>query len=137
MPHNSGGEKDPESVADYLWQWRWSSLHESTSVCPPLLISSHCPSLYWLYYLCTIHTHTSTRTLSLHYPHTHKHKNTIFALSTHTHKHKNTIFALSTHTQAQEHYLLALSTHTQAQEHYLSALFALLSLWTSTLTQSM
>ena len=28
-------------------------------------------------------------------------------------------------------------THTQAHEHYLSALFALLSSWTSTLTQSM
>src|SRR4029434_4754355 len=39
-------------------------------------------------------------------------------------------FALSSHTQAQVHFALS----TQAQEHYLSALFALLSLWTSTLT---
>src|SRR4029434_4204313 len=45
--------------------------------------------------------------ITLHYPHTHKHKYSIFALST------------------------------QAHGHYLSALFALLSSWTSTLTQSM
>src|SRR4029434_7506712 len=64
-----------------------SSLHESTSVCPPLLISSHLiiyqPTvhpftgytsplhrlnhlyiLHYLFALCTIHKHTSTRTLS-------------------------------------------------------------------------
>ena len=39
------------------------------------------------------------------------------------------------HTHKQKYSILALST--QAHEHYLSALFALLSSWTSTLTQPM
>src|SRR4029434_4120947 len=56
---------------------RWTSLHESTSVCPPLLIPSHlipapCTD-FTTYIFCTI-------TL-------------LFALSTHT------------HTQAQDHYI--------------------------------
>src|SRR4029434_6318920 len=56
---------------------RWTSLHESTSVCPPLLISSHphaqtLPLTYSALSLC-----------SLHFPNTHTH----------------------THTQAQDHYL--------------------------------
>src|SRR4029434_6306956 len=75
---------------------RWTSLHESTSVCPPVL------------HPFTGYTSTDfTIYITLHYPHTHKHKYSIFALST------------------------------QPHEHYLSALFALLSSWTSTLSQSM
>src|SRR4029434_3889688 len=80
----------------------------------PLLFSfhyipSHCPSFYLFTLLLAILAHCTVFTIyiTLHYPHTHKHKYSIFALST------------------------------QAHEHYLSALFALLSLWTSTLTQSM
>src|SRR4029434_8826562 len=66
---------------------RWTSLHESTSVCPPLLIPSHlipapCTD-FTTYIFCTItllfalskhtHTHTSTRSLSCT-THPHKHK---------------------------------------------------------------
>ena len=81
---------------------RWTSLHESTSVCPPLLISSHphaqtLPPTYSALSLCSLHfpnthTHTSTRSLSC---------------TTHPHKHKNIIyfFALST-PAAQDHFSL-------------------------------
>ena len=80
---------------------RWTSLHESISVCPPLLIPSHlipapCTD-FTTYIFCTItllfalskHTHTNTRTLSCTI-HPHKHKHIIF-------------FALST-PAAQEHF---------------------------------
>src|SRR4029434_10805955 len=78
---------------------RWTSLHESTSVCPPLLISSQphaqtLPLTYSALSLCTFqkHTHTSTRSLSC---------------TTHPHKHKNIIFfALST-PAAQDHFSLS------------------------------
>src|SRR4029434_89778 len=75
----------------------------------PLLFSSHYISIPLSIFLLAILAHCTDCTIyfTLHYPHTHKHKYSIFALST------------------------------QAHEHYLSALFALLSSWTSTLTQSM
>src|SRR4029434_564747 len=76
---------------------RWTSLHESTSVCPPLLIPSHlipAPCTDFTTYIFCIpcfmaishqnrshtHTHTHTHTLYLSlYSHTNKH--------THTHTH--------------------------------------------------
>src|SRR4029434_6590865 len=79
---------------------RWTSLHESTSVSPPLLISLYSiPLSIFLLFLLAILAHCTDCTIyiTLHYPHTHKHKYSILALST------------------------------QAHEHYLSALFALLS----------
>ena len=74
---------------------RWTSLHESTSVCPPLLISSHLSPMHRLYHLYILHYHLSL--CSLHFPNTH------------------------THTQAQEHYL-ALSIHTSTRSLYFFAL---------------
>src|SRR4029434_5620793 len=73
---------------------RWTSPHESTSVCPPLLISAPCTD-FTTYIFCTItllfalskdtHTHTSTRSLSCTtHPHKHKHKNIIFFCTIHT-----------------------------------------------------
>src|SRR4029434_130842 len=74
---------------------RWTSLHESTSVCPPLLISLYsiplsifllailapCTDLTLLFIsLCTIITHTSTSTLSLHYPHNHMNTTSLHSL---------------------------------------------------------
>src|SRR4029434_8440640 len=50
---------------------RWTSLHESTPVCPPLLIPSHLSPMHRLYplhilhspsALCTFQTHTHTHT---------------------------------------------------------------------------
>ena len=84
---------------------RWTSLHESTSVSPPLLISLYSIPLSIFLLAILAHCTDCTIYITLHYPHTHKHKYSILALST------------------------------QAHEHYLSALFALLSSWTSTLTQ--
>src|SRR4029434_8925348 len=86
---------------------RWTSLHESTSVSPPLLISLYSITLSIFLLAILAHCTDCTIYITLHYPHTHKHKYSIFALST------------------------------QAHEHYLSVLFALLSSWTSTLPQSM
>src|SRR4029434_8704329 len=86
---------------------RWTSLHESTSVSPPLLISLYSIPLSIFLLSVLAHCTDCIIYITLHYPYTHKHKYFIFALST------------------------------QAHEHYLSALFALLSSWTSTLTQSM
>src|SRR4029434_4567848 len=79
MPHRRGGGG------------RWTSLHESTSVCPPLLISAPCtdftPYIYCtltLHFALSKHTHTSTRLLSCTtHPHKHNNKHYIFfALST-------------------------------------------------------
>src|SRR4029434_7918390 len=82
--------------------------------CSPNVTLIHCNlnplliSLYSIFLLAILaHCTDCIIYITLHYPLTHKHKYSIFALST------------------------------QAHEHYLSALFALLSLWTSTLTQSM
>src|SRR4029434_5589623 len=86
---------------------RWTSLHESSSVSPPLLIIFHPTVHLFTGYTSPLHRLDFTIYITLHYPHTHKHRYSIFALST------------------------------QAHEHYLSALFALLSSWTSTLSQSM
>src|SRR4029434_5397061 len=75
---------------------RWTSLHESTSVCPPLLIPSHLISA-----LCTDFTTYIFCTITL-----------LFALSrhthTHTHKHKITILHYPS-SQAQEHYIFVCS----------------------------
>src|SRR4029434_7089097 len=79
---------------------RWTSLHESTSVCPPLLISSqpHAQTLPL--------TYSALSLFSLHFPHTHTHTSTrSLSCTTHPHKHKNIIFFLALSTPAaQDHF---------------------------------
>ena len=75
---------------------RWTSLHESTSVCPPLLITSqpHAQTLPL--------THSALSLCSLHFPTTHTHTSTrSLSCTTHPHKHKNIIFFL--HYPHQQH----------------------------------
>src|SRR4029434_6527789 len=74
---------------------RWSSLHESTSVCPPLLISSqpHAQTLPL--------TYSALSLCSLHFP------------NTHTHKHEITILHYPS-SQAQEHYIFFCTLHTSS-----------------------
>src|SRR4029434_4879887 len=88
---------------------RWTSLHESTSVCPPLLISSHLISshlspMHRLYHLHILHYHFSLCTFQTH---TH----------THTHKHKTTIWHYPS-SQAQEHYIFFALSTPAAQDHF-------------------
>ena len=76
---------------------RWSSLHESTSVCPPLLISAPCTD-FTTYIFCTI-------TL-------------LFALSKHTHTQaQDHYLALPILTSTRTLYIFALSTPAE-QDHF-------------------
>src|SRR4029434_3506994 len=92
---------------------RWTSLHESTSVSPPLLTSlysiplsifftSYTNPLHRLYHLYILH-HFALCTFQTH---------------THTHKHKNTILHYPS-TQAQEHYMSLHSPHQQHKNTFL------------------
>src|SRR4029434_77730 len=63
------------------------TVHPFTGYTSPLHRLNHLYILHSLFALCTNPTHTSTITLSLHYPH--KHKNTIFLHYPHQ-QHKNT-----------------------------------------------
>src|SRR4029434_591704 len=99
MPHRRGGGG------------RWTSLHESTSVCPPLLIISAPCTDFTTYIFCT--------TISLHLHNTH----------THTHKHKTTILHYPS-SQAQQQTLYFFCTiHTSSTRS--------LSSWTPTLSKSL
>src|SRR4029434_5653714 len=91
---------------------RWTSLHESTSVCPPFLISSqpHAQTLPL--------TYSALSLCSLHFQHTH------------------------THTQAQDHYLaLPILTSTRTLYIFFCTIHTSctrsLSSWTSTLSKSL
>src|SRR4029434_9253173 len=87
---------------------RWTSLHESTSVCPPLLISSHLSPMHRLYHLHILHYHFALCTFQRH---------------THTHKHKITILHYpSSQAQAQEHYIFLHYPHQQHKITFLTFL---------------
>src|SRR4029434_8540624 len=104
---------------------RWTSLHESTSVCPPLLISSQphaqiLPPTYSALSLCSLHYLFSLCALQTH-THTHTHTSTRpLSGTTHPHKHKNIIYFL----------------HSPHQQHKITFHFSLSS-WTPTLSKSL
>src|SRR4029434_6578733 len=108
---------------------RCTSLHESTSVSPPLLISLYSIPLSIFLLAILAHCTDCMIYITLHYPLTHKHKYSIFALSkhTHTHKRKTTIMHYPS-SQAQEHYIIC-TIHTSSTRS--------LSPWTPTLSKSL
>src|SRR4029434_11232157 len=90
---------------------RWTSLHESTSVCLPLLISSqpHAQTLPLTYSallsLCSLHfhnTHTNTQT---HYSHTYAARHAHTHTHKHTHRHTHTHPFLQTYPSSDKRHL--------------------------------
>src|SRR4029434_9870857 len=78
---------------------RWTSLHESTSVSPPLLISLYSIPLSIFLLAILAHCTDCIIYITLHYPYTHTSTRTLSG-TIHPHKHKNIIFFCSIHTNS-------------------------------------